>query len=282
MSTGTDPARLVALAGELEKEGQYNIAKLLRAAAASSINAAAFSATAPRDRHDQAHLLREIAASLENENPALVPALRASADRLEAGEVPLIGDAPDPYVCRICGTTELGPFDSRCPTCGRWPDTTERMRPIYWMRASSPPEALELMRRTPRSIEIILQRAEPDALVRPGPDGGWSAHETLAHLHNAQGILRHRLGQFLTADHPTLESVMVWEMEADPGSTAELFASYLALRADVLATIDGIPTRDLWKTGLHEEWGRVTLAEQLSYFANHEPTHLGQLADAAG
>ncbi|MDH3540393.1 MAG: hypothetical protein OEP52_10375 [Acidimicrobiia bacterium] len=32
--------------------------------------------------------------------------------------------------------------------------------------------------------------------------------------------------------------------------------------------------------GLHEEWGRVTLLEQASYFANHEPTHLAQLADS--
>ena len=101
-------------------------------------------------------------------------------------------------------------------------------------------------------------------------------------LHNAQAILRHRIDQLLTEDEPVLESVMAWTLDADSASSVDLFAAYISLRAEILSRLDDAGHHEFWNTGRHEEWGRVTLAEQVSYFANHEPTHLGQLADAAG
>lgn len=277
-----DPAALVALARELEREGQYNAAKLARAAAQAQVVRAAYGVSAPMGLSAQADALREAADALADRVPALVPALRASADRLAAGGVALAVDAPVPVVCRLCGETRLGGFDGRCDICGAWPDTAEPVPAIYWLRASTPPEAMELLRRTPRAIEAIVRSHTREELDRPGPDGGWSARETLAHLHNAQAILRHRIDQLLTEDEPVLESVMAWTLDADSASSVDLFAAYISLRAEILSRLDDAGHHEFWNTGIHEEWGRVTLAEQVSYFANHEPTHLGQLADAAG
>lgn len=45
-----------------------------------------------------------------------------------------------------------------------------------------------------------------------------------------------------------------------------------------LATrLESIPLRDWWRIGQHEEFGTVTLRQQVSYFASHEITHLPQI-----
>ncbi len=137
---------------------------------------------------------------------------------------------------------------------------------------------MELLATTPSTIASILEEGTADV---PGPDGGWTAHQTLEHLHNAQSIFRGRIDQLLEGGEPELASVMVWRMGADQLSTGELFDQYRALRSEILDVLGQAEPDAWWNAGSHEEFGRVTLAEQASYFANHEPTHLAQLADAA-
>ena len=72
-----------------------------------------------------------------------------------------------------------------------------------------------------------------------------------------------------------------YSIDADAAASGDLLAAYVSLRAEILSRLDDAGDHEFWNAGIHEEWGRVTLAEQVSYFANHEPTHLGQLADAA-
>ncbi len=276
----SDPIRLIALATELEKEGQYNAAKLLRAAAGSLINRGSTEVAVSSDAAIQAAELETISASLESSPAAaLSEPIRAAARSLRSGTVPLYRDAADPFVCRICGEVRLAPFDGRCSHCGRWPDAAERFRPIYWARASTPPEALALLAATPVVVGRILEAGPTDV---PGPDGGWSAHQTLEHLHNAQSVFRGRIDQLIGGGEPELASVMVWKMDGASASTGGLFEQYVALREEIIGLLASVPPEAWWHTGRHEEFGVVTLAEQASYFANHEPTHLAQLADAAG
>lgn len=272
------PHHLVALAGELEKEGQYNIAKLLRAASTSAVNRSSTKSLVPSSPGDQAEALREIADGLAGSSAAALSGpLRASADALDSGGVPLYTDTPDPLVCRICGFVSLDRATERCPECGRWSTAAEPFKAIYWLRASSPPEALALLSTTPQTIERILRSGDP---AGPGPDGGWSAHETLEHLNNAQGVFRGRIDQLVAGGEPELESVLVWRMEQAPGDTDALFESYRSLRDEIVEVLTDVDPSTWWNRGSHEEFGTVTLAEQTSYFANHEPTHLAQLADA--
>ena len=274
------PHHLIALAGELEKEGQYNIAKLLRAAATSSINRSSTRSQIPVSPKAQADALRAIADGLSESNAAALAApMRSAADALDSGGVPLYVDTPDPFVCRICGFVMLESSGERCPECGRWSTAAEPFRAIYWLRASSPPEALALLAATPTTIGAILRSGDPTA---PGPDGGWTAHQTLEHLHNAQGVFRGRLDQLIAGGVPELTSVMVWRMDGSAGDTDALFEAYRALRSEIVDLLSGIEAGAWWNRGHHEEFGTVTLAEQTSYFANHEPTHLAQLADAMG
>lgn len=274
------PHHLIALAAELEKEGQYNIAKLLRAAATSAVNRSSTKSQVPVAPVDQAEALREIADGLVDSNAAaLAEPLRASAEALDSGGVPLYVDTPNPHVCRICGFVSLEQDGERCPGCGWWQNAAEPFRPIYWLRASSPPEALALLSSTPGRIEAILRSGDPTA---PGADGGWSAHETLEHLNNAQGLFRARIDLLTEGGEPELGSVLVWRMDKTPGDTHALFEAYTSLRTEIVELLSDVDPAAWWNRARHEEFGTVTLAEQASYFANHEPTHLAQLADAMG
>lgn len=274
---------LLGLAGELEKEGQYNAGKLVRGAALALVNRWTFEETEPISQEDFADALQRMADQL-GDSPAagFVDPIRAAASAIASGGVPLVTDAPDPFVCRVCGHVELGAFETRCPTCGRWPWTAERVRPIYWMRESTPPEAIARLRRTPQEIAELLDGPDPEQMHAPGADGGWSAHRTLRHLHDAQSVFRGRIEQLLEGGEPTLESVMVWTLDGDQIETAQLFTAYRELRTEIVQLLESAPVSAWWNIGFHEEWGRVTLGEQASYFANHEPTHLAQLADAIG
>jgi hypothetical protein len=126
---------------------------------------------------------------------------------------------------------------------------------------------------------LLGDPADP-ALREAGPGGEWSAHQVLEHLHNAQMLFRGRIDQLIAGGDPELASVMVWTMEDAGGDTAGLLGAYTALRAEIVGILSGLSAETWQHTGRHEEWGRVTLAEQASYFANHEPTHLAQLDDA--
>jgi uncharacterized damage-inducible protein DinB len=274
-----EPTRLLALATELEKEGQYNAAKILRAAADALLMRASTTVAVPTAPDDQAAELDDIARRLYGSAAAaLADPLLASAEALRSGAVPMDRDTPDPRVCRICGETRLGAFDARCSHCGRWPGAEQRHRPIYWLRASTPPEALDLLGRTPEVIAAILADGRADV---PGPDGGWTATQTLEHLHNAQSVFRGRIDQLLAGGEPELASVLVWKMDSDDVTAEELLDAYRSLRSEILDLLRGAPAEAWWNVGSHEEFGVVSLAEQTSYFANHEPTHLAQLADAS-
>lgn len=270
---------LVALATELEKEGQYNAAKLLRAAATAAVTRESTRLEVPRAPAGQADLLEQWANRLDDHASSLAAPMRSAADAIRSGTVPVYDETPDPHVCRICGLVRTEPFTGPCEDCGRWPTTAERVRAIYWLRASTPPEAINRLSETPETIESILEAGDPSA---PGPDGGWSAHQTLEHLHNAQGVFRGRIDQLVAGGEPELESIMVWTMDGESTSTNDLFAAYLSLRTDIIELLSSVSPEAWWNAGSHEEFGRVTLAEQASYFANHEPTHLTQLAQAAG
>lgn len=273
------PQHLIALATEIEKEGQYNGAKLLRAASAALVTRASTTVDVPSDAASQAASLRQIADALaDGPAAALTAPLRATADAHDAGSVPLFDVAPNPYVCRICGRVRTEPFSDRCADCGRWPTAAEQFRPIYWQRESSPPEAVERLRTTPDAITRIISAGDPTA---PGPDGGWSAHQTLEHLHNAQRVFRGRIDQLL-AGEPAIRSVMVWTIDNESIKTDDLLAAYTDLRTEIVDLLVAAPPESWWNAATHEEFGEVTLAEQASYFANHEPTHLAQLADAMG
>jgi uncharacterized damage-inducible protein DinB len=169
----------------------------------------------------------------------------------------------------------------KCPTCGAWPDTFQWFAPIYWLEALDPPAALEKLRQTPLDVAVLLEGLSEQTMTQEPQDGGWAIRNVLIHMRDAQDVLDYRLDLFSREAHPILASKAVWSWVKDEGehlpSTLTIFAEYKATRAKILARLESLPLADWWRTGQHEEFGVVSIKQQVSYFASHEITHLPQI-----
>lgn len=273
---------LLALAASLESEGQYNNAKLLRAAADSLLTRAAYAQKLPTDRPAAlAETQRALSALAQmHASPALVEAVQRSYAALEQGKLPLYTDTPDTYMCRICGYLAFQ-TDLTCPECGADPATFKRFRPIYWLEALDPIQSLQYLRAMPSLVGDLLDRA-PQVLDSQSPvPGGWSLRQAVSHLKDAQGVLDFRVNLILIEDDPVLESKAVFEWATDetarPATTREIFDAYSASRAQTIGRLENIALEDWWRSGRHEEFGTLKLYQQVSYFASHERTHIAQI-----
>lgn len=276
---GTTPVQLLSLALRLESEGQYNLAKIARATADAISRRAAWELDLSKNKETLIIDIEGITAGLEDAE--LQAVFHAGASALKSGRLPLINEVPHPLVCRTCGHLSLGSAPEKCPTCGAWGGTFQWFPPIYWLEALAPQEALEQLRRTPLEIAALLEGLSEEALNRPAEDGGWAIRNIVSHLRDAQGVLMFRIDLFLKEEHPVLESkaVFAWARDENerPSSTREIFETYRSVRCDMIAKLELIPLAKWWRTGLHEEFGVVSIKQQVSYFASHELTHLPQL-----
>lgn len=274
---------LLVLALQFEDEGQYSLAKLARATVDALGRRAAYDHRLQRDRQGLVNEIFTVAETLStlDVNPDLPAALRQGANVLAEGRLPRITDTPHPYVCRTCGHLALGEAPAKCPTCGAWAETFQWFAPIYWLDALDPPAALSTLRRLPQELTALLTALPEQAMTRRPEDGGWDIHNIVTHLRDAQGVLDYRLELFMNEEHPALESkaVFEWATRADehPPSTLEIFEEYQNVRARLLTRLEALPILDWWRTGYHEEFGVVSIKQQVSYFASHELTHLPQL-----
>ncbi|MEW5869156.1 MAG: DinB family protein [Chloroflexota bacterium] len=274
---------LLTLALQMEAEGQYNLAKLARAAADALSRRAAYRQAGPIDKAELAEALGKAAAELPGlgMSAELAAAFQQGAAALVQGRLPSIKETPHPYVCRTCGHLVLGEAAEKCPTCGAWPETFQWFPPIYWLEALDPFAALERLRRTPEKVSALLEGLSEHAMTIQPADGGWAVRNIIAHLRDAQGVLEYRLDLFQKQERPILESKAVFEWatreEERPPFTREIFENYQATRARIIARLEALPLADWWRSGYHEEFGVVSIKQQVSYFASHELTHLPQI-----
>lgn len=273
----------LALATRLEGEGQYNNAKLLRAAADSLGRKAAYRVETSSDSKvlaESIHRTADRLAELDMDS-SLLDTIHLGADALASGRLPLIHETPNPYVCRTCGYITLEPPQDKCPICAAWAPTFQFFPPVYWLNAYEPFPALERLQQTPKDVAGLLDGLTEEQMNRRPADGGWAILHTVTHLRDAQGVISHRIDLFLKEEHPILESkaVFAWAnaQEGKPASTHEIFEMYRASRQSMVEILREVPLGDWFRTGQHEEFGTVTLRQQVSYFTAHEMTHLPQI-----
>ena len=144
-------------------------------------------------------------------------------------------------------------------------------------------EAVEILERTPRTLEAMLTGlSEPWLACREG-EGTWSASEVVGHLIEAERsnwipriewLLEH--GE----ERPFPPFDRFAHLQRPPGGTLEeRLAEFRELRAASTAKLRAIvdPERHLGLRGLHPDFGSVTLAQLLSTWVVHDLTHLSQI-----
>ena len=188
---------------------------------------------------------------------------------LDEGRVPLIHETPHPNVCRTCGHLTLAEPATQCPRCGAWPSTYQRFMPVYWLDALEPLAALAKLRQTPVAVAALLAGL-PEESHGPSAAGWRLGHpERRSTPARCAGRARFSTRFVREAEHPILEAKAVWSWatnEAErPPTTLEIFETYKTSPVATLVKLEILPLADWWRTGQHQEFGIVTLRQQVSY-----------------
>lgn len=263
--------RVAALALYAGQEGQINVHKLLEAAIYAATRS---SATADRQGTTFAALSPAIAdLRALGINDALLDVLERVQATVAAGSVPLIEEAPDVFVCRVCGHTALASAPGICPTCNAWPATFRHFAGIFNVDNPDPLASLALLEQGPDVVAgLIGDLPEATLTAVPAPDA-WPLQRALQHLVDAQNLLAGRIDRMLTEVDPPLVMEFTWARAAATQDTHRMLDDFRRRRKAMVALLEALPIKAWGRTGRHTEFGRVTVLQQVGYFAYHEAFH---------
>ncbi len=277
---GLEPIKLINLARGLEAGGLYNAAKLFRALAFSQTTRAGYYADIPKSTQD-----------LDLEIAAVLDALRqagATAGLIEVVEKARLGAAdnrtiladevPAVFVCRNCGHIALAERPATCPVCGARDLTAREFPPIYWLDLYHPDQITRTLEAAVTEIAASVAGLNEEQLARQPAPGEWGVRGVLWHLLVAEGLLYERVKKLLAEEDPTLDALAAWTVDdSDALTTREMLGRWREMRLETVARLREMEPADWWRAGRHDEFGRVTVLQQASYFAIHTLTHLPQL-----
>jgi hypothetical protein len=143
--------------------------------------------------------------------------------------------------------------------------------------------AISLLGKTPRLLETMIDDLSGELLHwKPAPDR-WSISEVLAHLAALEQVYAERALRMVAEDSPTFEKYdqagAASRGEYSRGSAGENLAHFTRTRRSTLALLIGLPASAGARTAVHSELGRITLAQMLNEWANHDLGHLRQIAE---
>jgi RimJ/RimL family protein N-acetyltransferase len=148
----------------------------------------------------------------------------------------------------------------------------------YDGRSSMAPSSLTRLATQLDGLPLLLGDAPPEALFRPSPSGKWSVHDNLAHIGRQHEVFLERVRRILAEEGPSLPR---YRAEDDPEwpawrslPTDEMLRRLQALRAELVAVIEGLAPADLARSGTHSRFGPLSLDAWIEFFLVHEAHHL--------
>ena len=271
---------LARLARGLEANGFYNSAKVCWAAAYSEEIRASLEQGIPATREE---LDREIGVALtyleaHGVQPEVIQALSHGRQAVRENKITPYTEIPDVYVCRKCGTIQLDAQASDCTGCGASAITLRNFPPVYFMEAMIPAQAVASLASAIGELEDITTPLNEGQLAQSPRPGEWSIRDAILHLLVSEELLYGRLKKILAEDNPDLVAVAAWDLDENRvKSTRVILNRFRISRQATLKLLGEIQPTDWWRTAHHEEFGTVTLLEQVSYFAKHERDHWRQI-----
>lgn len=157
-----------------------------------------------------------------------------------------------------------------CPMCRAPHAHLGSVRPLAALRVA-PARLARAVRRVPRRL----------ATRRPAP-GEWAVNEVVSHLADAEIALAFRLRK--VAAEPR-QVIVAWDQDrwAEGGRYRrtplhESLATFTALRRSNLAYLARLSASQRRQHGRHPEYGRLTIAQMLAHWADHDLNHLAQIS----
>ena len=143
-------------------------------------------------------------------------------------------------------------------------------------------ECLQVLQQTPLIIRNLVSIATPEQLQwRPNADR-WSIAMVLAHLADVETRgFQDRFIPMLYEDRPILKSYDQWEIfraQTDFDPDAELMR-FEGKRSATLSLLRGLDDGAGRRTGQHEEFGVITVAQLMNEFTFHDFGHIRQIME---
>ena len=146
-------------------------------------------------------------------------------------------------------------------------------------------QVLAALDQQPKTIATLTNRLAPDQFrVLPAQDG-WSINDVLAHLRSCADMWGKYIALIVEEDHPRFRAVnpRTWIKRTNYSELAFAvsFRAYAKQRAELVGFLRALP-RSAWSrsatvTGAGSPRER-TLLDYARWLANHERTHLKQIA----
>ncbi len=145
-------------------------------------------------------------------------------------------------------------------------------------------ELLEALAAVPEELERVVAGQPPEALLRPGRDGGWGVIESLCHLRDWEEIFLERARAVLAQDRPKLPAYddELWAIERDyrgqdPGRVVQRFRR---VRGELVEALRGLDPEEWRRVGEHAVQGEITLQWLAEQARAHSEEHLRQIREA--
>ena len=227
-------------------QGYYNLARLLKAAAASIVTRTLAAESLPKtDRalaDGVAVLLPQLrAAQLE---PELLALIDRAGTTLAAGDLILYADAPPIWVCRACGQVALRTVPDHCPQCGAGQLVFEFFPATFYLEPLPVPVILDQFARTPDWLAALIEGVSDAQAAQSidGVEGAWSLHEAIGHILDTQELIAQRVNLFMQSESPNLTAAAMWgQVESASLTVAEMTREVQAVAcSDAVLTPRGI------------------------------------------
>jgi uncharacterized damage-inducible protein DinB len=142
---------------------------------------------------------------------------------------------------------------------------------------------IEGLTATPIVIAKMFEDArtiDPDR--RPDPSR-FTLREVLAHLADWEGVWLERMERMSTENNPALQGYDEgqWAIDHDYAhlDIFDQLAKFRAGRQTLVAFLRGLPEEGWERTGLHSEWGDVTVSTLATLVLGHDGYHTKQIAE---
>ncbi len=143
--------------------------------------------------------------------------------------------------------------------------------------------AIAILSRTPAVLRDLLTGLPPEWTRADEGPGTWSPFDVLGHLihgENTDWIPRAEIVLGPSADKRFAPFVRDAMLESSAGKTIDgLLAEFASLREENLRILKSfaLDETSLSKTGIHPEFGEVTLRQHLATWVAHDLSHLSQV-----
>lgn len=144
-------------------------------------------------------------------------------------------------------------------------------------------KALEVLEQTPKTISTLLEGLSDEWVFSNEGEETWSPFDVVGHLiHGEKTDWAQRLNKVVSDDDKHFEPFDRFaQFESSKGkSLQQLLREFETLRAKNLDYLTSLNLRedDLSKTGIHPDFGEVTLRQLLATWVTHDLGHIAQIA----